>query len=150
MRTFLFIIFSLFQIINVYAQIFHEDFEYADSVFHSSTGVGMWAPNDRLSTNGYYCDSVSTLAPGDLAKMTTIPFSTVGYNSLFLYFDHICKIEFFDDAIIEVSSDNGLSWINICNNSYMGYSNYTSQNCRFQEASYATWQPGNSSLPDST
>lgn len=83
--------------------------------------------------------------------MITISFSTVGYNAVFLYFNHICKIEFFDNGFIEVSPDNGITWYQLIdqpgfpgsdNCVYYGNGLYNSQFNRFQEASYVFWLPG--------
>jgi len=132
--------------------------EIPDSVISSSNGSGAWVLNNQVATSGIYCDSATILNVGDSIVLTTIPFSTVGYDSIFLYFNHICKIEFFDDGYIEVSTDSGLTWNQLIgdmggpNNNciYHGYSNFSAQGSRFQEASYANWFPGMVSDPDNS
>jgi hypothetical protein len=95
------------------AQIFHENFEIADSVSYYSNSSSNWAPNNRLATSGIYCDSAAIINPGDSIIMTTMQFSTVGIDSVYLYFNHIAKVDFLDRAIIEVSSDGGLTWVQL-------------------------------------
>src|SRR5688500_7529150 len=80
---------------NGYSQVFHENFEIADSVFATATGSGTWALNDHLQTSGVFSDSGSIVSPGDNLILTTMPFSTVGMNGIILSFNHIAKIEFF-------------------------------------------------------
>jgi uncharacterized repeat protein (TIGR01451 family) len=138
--------------LNSHAQIFHEDFEIPDSVTYWSSGTASWGQNNRLSTSGISCDSASIQNNGDLIYMTTAPFSTIGMDSVILYFNHICKTEFFDGAFIDVSIDGGISWVRLRNDDgnpfgwnnciYYGTGLYNSQGSKFSEASYATWQPG--------
>jgi len=146
MKTLYLILLWAFLASNVNAQIFHEDFENPDSVF--SSGSPGWYQNDRLSVSGSFCDSATILNPGDVSILTTNSFSTFGYNSVFLYFNQICKIEFFDTGTLQVSPDSGLTWITVCSNAYWGNGLFASQQCRFQEASYATWLPGVNVIAD--
>src|SRR5688572_13059143 len=158
MKFSLFLLVSCFWVSFAQSQIFHENFEYADSVIYS--GSVIWEQNNRLYTSGSYSDSASIQTVGDNASMTTLSFSTVGYNAVFLYFNQICKIEFFDNAILEVSTDGGITWqqlianigspwgVNNCY--YFGTGLYGVQGSRFMEASYALWQPGTTLIPDSS
>jgi len=138
MKVTILLLFFSFCSIQLHGQIFHEDFEIPDSVVYS--GSVNWSPNNRISTSASYCDSASIISPGDVATMTTISFSTVGYNAVFLYFNHICKIEFFDNGIIEVSPDNGITWYQLIdqpgfpgsdNCVYYGNGLYNSQTIKF-------------------
>jgi hypothetical protein len=139
------------------AQIFHENFEIADSVSYYSNSSSNWAPNNRLATSGIYCDSAAIINPGDSIIMTTMQFSTSGMDSVYLYFNHIAKIEFFDLAMIEVSPDGGITWIRLLYDSgmpptwsncvYYGASVFNLQSSKFSEASYAGWQPGQAVAP---
>ena len=127
---------------------FHENFEApsnGDSVV--SAGVPTWHI-DTLHYDGTqsYRDSV---ALGQTATLATIPFSTVGMNYVAISFAHICKIEFFDKAYIEVSSDGGTTWQKVGGSDYLGNSvNYTnSADSAFNSASYpAVWLPGNQTI----
>lgn len=95
---------------SVFGQVFHENMEIPDSVFSSSNGTGNWAINNRIFTSGIACDSANLVNPGDSIMLTTISFSTLGLDSVFLYFNHISKIEFFDNSTIDVSTDGGITW----------------------------------------
>ena len=121
------------------SQVFHENFEYPDSVIHSG---GSWSLNDRIKTSGNYCDSVSIQYPGEVSTLTTLPFNTLGMDSVYLYFNHICKTEFFDGMRVEVSPDNGLTWILLCADDYVGQTVIDTTFCRFQETCYVEWLPG--------
>jgi hypothetical protein len=120
--------------------LFHENFEVPDSVITNGTNGG-WAPNQRLQTSGLTCDSGQVSQPGGTISLTTIPFSTIGSTALILYFNHICKTDFFDKAVVEVSPDSGSTWIPLCQQ-YLGTGLIASQNCNFSESNYAAWMPG--------
>ncbi|HMT28801.1 MAG TPA: hypothetical protein PKD91_05930, partial [Bacteroidia bacterium] len=64
MKKFLLALLSSLLFVNAHAQIFHENFENPDSVTYSSSGLGNWQQNNRLSTSGSSCDSTSILSPG--------------------------------------------------------------------------------------
>ncbi len=150
MRTLFMLIPSLLFMANAQGQIFHENFENPDSVIATSSGVSQWAINTRLATSGIQSDSATIALPGETATLTTISFSTVGLDSVFLYFNQICKIEFFDSGIIEASIDGGVTWIKLQDDFgaststcyYKGMGLFVTQNSRFQEASYSSWLPG--------
>lgn len=155
MKYFLSLLFVLLCSFHTNAQIFHENFENPDSV--TSSGAGIWAQNNRIATSGIFSDSASILNPSDVTKMTTISFSTLFTNSVFLYFNHICKIDFFDNANIQFSLDGGINWVNLvdepanpANNCYYLTNSTFRLTSRFNEASYAIWYPGLNILPDST
>src|SRR6187455_1463578 len=158
MKSTFLILLSAFLFSNVQSQIFHENMEIPDSVNSSSNGSGAWVLNNQVATSGIYCDSATILNVGDSIVLTTIPFSTVGYDSIFLYFNHICKVEFFDDGYLEVSTDSGLTWNQLRNEMagpndnciYLGNGNFKTQGSRFQEASYPNWIPGMVSDPDNS
>src|SRR5689334_19257902 len=101
MKKYILVLLALFCSLQLSAQIFHEDFEVVDSVTYSSNGASNWAQNNNLFSSGNFCDSASLVNPGDFASMTTIPFSTTGYGSVYLYFNQIAKVEFFDACTIE-------------------------------------------------
>ena len=147
-RLFVFIIYNLSFIIPINGQvIFHEDFEVPDSVV--SGGVnGDWYTGSTLQTSGVYCDSAA-YGVGGSAYLKTIPFSTQGYNAVFLSFNHICKLEFFDRGTVEVSPDSGITWIPLCSQ-YLSHSVFISQSCRFSEASYVEWVPGQNQTPSNS
>jgi hypothetical protein len=134
------------------AQIFHENFEVPDSVFYFSNSTSTWASNSRIATSGVFCDSAAILNVGDSMILTTLPFSTLGIDSVYLYFNHIAKVNFFDQARVEVSPDGGISWIRLKddegmpptwnNCTYYGMSPFRHLGSNFSEACYAQWWPG--------
>jgi uncharacterized repeat protein (TIGR01451 family) len=114
-----------------------------------SGGVnGDWYTGSTLQTSGVYCDSAA-YGVGGSAYLKTIPFSTQGYNAVFLSFNHICKLEFFDRGTVEVSPDSGITWIPLCSQ-YLSHSVFISQSCRFSEASYVEWVPGQNQTPSNS
>ena len=131
---------------NIPSQIFHENFENPDSVISYSSNISAnagWILNNRLKTSGAFSDS-SLITAGDTTTLTTIPFSTIGYDTIILSFNHICKIHPFDRAIIEVSADNGNTWIQLVCAQYLGSSPaFCAQLDEFSSASYGDWLPGN-------
>jgi len=65
-----------------------------------------------------------------------------------LYFDHICKIEFFDEGIIEVSNNNGVTWTKLTGTQYQGASQFATQGNKFTSAAYTTdWAAGTYAVP---
>jgi hypothetical protein len=119
--------------------IFHEDFEIADSV--SSSGTPAWVPNSNQQTSGTF-STRNQPATSDTAWLTTNVFNTTGNSFVLLNFNHICKLEIFDFAEIQVSSDNGNTWTTLTSAQYQG-SGFLSGNS-FTAASYGgTWAPAN-------
>ncbi len=125
--------------------IFNEDFELpssADSV--SSTGSPTWSISTTLSAQGQRSDSSRLVNPNDSSVLTTLSFSTIGNSYVTLEFEHICKIEFFDEAYIQVSNDNGATWVKLTAGQYQGTSNFSVQGNKFTSGSYVDWLPAQS------
>lgn len=123
-----------------------EDFENLDSAFVS---VPTWLQDPFI----YYSDFNSingTYNTADSAVLETNPVNLTGQTFVKLRFQHICKIEFFDDAIIEVSVDGGLTWVRLTGAQYLGGSLSFAANNKFTEVSYANWLPGQIVTPDNT
>lgn len=129
--------------------LFSENFETAtlpDSVNH--TGNGQWGKSSVLFSQGSFSDSLRILATGDSVVMTTYSFSTTGNTNVMLYFDHICKIEFFDEAYIEVSVNNGSTWTRLTGSHYVGLSQYPTNGNKFSAAAYPIdWVAGTYVVP---
>lgn len=136
-----------FSLLNAQSVVFHEDFEQpsnADSVQHySSAPSNAWGISSSLYADGMQSDSAKC-SPNDTLTITTDAFGTTSNAFVVLEFDHICKIEALDKAIIEVSGDNGLSWTKLDTNHYMGASvNFGSSGNVFNATSYGgTWKSG--------
>ncbi len=137
-------------------QVFHEDFETpsgADSVV--STGNPGWAINTTYFTGGtqsFHSAYVLT----DTTTFTSVAFSTTGLFNISLTFAHICKVEFFDSGIIEVSNDNGATWVRLMAAQYatggppVG-APFGAQGNKFTAASYSIWSPANAAaIPDNS
>lgn len=145
------VLFLLFTV-SSRAQVFHENFEVADSVTSWTNGGPGWAPNSRIPYSGSFFDSVAITGIGDTIMLTTNPFSTLGMGNVYLYFHHIAKIEFFDGGILEISVDSGLTWEQLKDNAgnpaglnncqYYGESAFTWQGSTFQEVNFGAWVPG--------
>jgi hypothetical protein len=132
--------------------LFSEDFETItspDSVIHSGTGV--WGKSNTLYSSGIGSDSLRIPNPGDSVVATTYNVNTLGLTSVILHFDHICKIEFFDEAVIEVSNDGGASWIRLTAAQYQGAGMFASQGNRFTSHTYySDWASGVSAVPSNS
>jgi hypothetical protein len=119
--------------------VFHENFEApsnADSLL--STGSFGWGISQAYAAGGIQSDS-GRVAPADSCFLTSITFSTTGYNHVALSFDQICKIDMFDAAYVEVSNNNGLSWIRLTNADYYGQGTFSLN--YFNSLSYFKWEP---------
>ena len=123
--------------------VFQENFDppsLADSV--SSSGTPIWSIDNTLSvsTPNSYLNQVG-LATSNYLETNT--FSTVGNTFVILEFDHICKIEFFDAATVEVSSDNGATWTQVTCPHYLGNGTFCLPGDKFASNAYLLWDPGN-------
>ncbi|HOY30413.1 MAG TPA: CARDB domain-containing protein [Bacteroidales bacterium] len=126
---------------------FHENFDPGsgpDSV--TATGSPTFAINTRLYYSGTQCDSLKTPV-NSISYLTTQPFSTVGSNNVLLKFAHICKVEIFDTAKVEISV-NGGPWIKLTTQ-YInpGNSQFLNQSYRFCAATYPVdWVAANDTI----
>ncbi len=119
--------------------VFNEDFESGPYEFTAS-GTPTWGINSRVHVSGSYSDSCY-VGLSSTSYLTSNAFSTLGNSSVLLEFKQICKIEFFDAAQIEYSTDGGGTWTAIAATYYLGSGGYTSS--KFTEQSYsADWQAG--------
>jgi hypothetical protein len=129
--------------------LFSENFESTtlpDSVNHS--GNGNWGKSSMLYSQGSWSDSLKINGVSDSTVATTYSFSTTGNSFVMLYFDHICKIEFFDEGYIEVSNNNGTTWTRLTGAQYQGMSQFATQGNKFTAASYAIdWAAGSAVAP---
>jgi hypothetical protein len=123
--------------------LFSENFEtntLPDSVTYSGSGV--WGKSSTLFSQGSRSDSLRIPNVGDSVVMTTNAFSTAGNSFVMLHFDHICKIDFYDEGFIEVSNNNGLTWVRLTGAHYLGTSQFPILGNKFMSASYGPdWNP---------
>ena len=137
--------------------VFTEDFENPPGNVTSS-GTPGWFTCNRIQAGGLQCDSSAIVNVGDVSYLETTDFDCSFNFFVTLTFQSIAKIEFFDNATIEVSIDGGGSWVKLVDDQggssnncvYMGTGLFRTQGSRFQEASYATWQPGVLAVPDNS
>ena len=139
-------------ILNAQNLRFYETFEQpsgADSVTTVSTSAtNQWGITSHLASSGSRADSAKC-SPDDTLTLTTDAFNTNGDSYVMLEFDHICKIEYFDKAIIEVSPDNGNTWTKLLSTHYLGNSNnFGSNGHLFNVQSYGSaWHSGQTMTP---
>jgi hypothetical protein len=151
MSRILVVFFSMMICFPVISQtlLFSENFETTslpDSV--TTVGTGTSGKSSVLFSQGLRSDSMRIVNFGDTLVMTTQTFSTSGNSFVMLYFDHICKIEFFDEAFIEVSNNNGNSWTRLSGQHYQGNSQFAAQGNKFTAAAYTTeWAAGSYAVP---
>ena len=108
------------------------------SVTSSSSGTGGWALNTRIQSQGSQSDSC-VVASNEIIYLTTNTFSTLNKYSVYLYFDQICKIDYFDTATIEVSADGGVNWTKLTGQYYGGAGQFGASGNRFTSGSYIDW-----------
>jgi hypothetical protein len=152
---FTFLLLSCSFLLKAQTTVFSEDFE--NPPLNTTTyGSHAWDINSRIQTNGTNSDTSYIDAPGDVSYLETAPFDCSFNFFVTLSFKSICKVEFFDGGTIEISTDGGNTWTwlrddgTVSNCVYMGTGLFSSQNSRFQEASYGNWQPGIAAIPDNS
>lgn len=127
---------------------FYEHFEQPsgpDSLVasNSCSSPNDFAINTRISSEGSQCDSAA-VDTSCVKYLTSIPFSLNGMTYVTLRFDHICRIDFFDQAQVEVSID-GTNWYTLTgaemDPSSCSYATFPSQGY-FSSASNLSWDPG--------
>ncbi len=137
---------SAFTQTNVYT----EDFEGTLSVSsYNASGTGAnWSIGSNYSVSGTQSDSAIVLL-NDTVYLETNAFSTLTYPFVTLAFNQICKIDFFDGGVVQVSIDNGVTWTDLGANEYTG--NGFLNAGKFSSISYNNWQPGSgSAIPQSS
>lgn len=131
--------------------IVNEDFEGSSTSFTSyaaSNPFAFWNTNSVFSTSGSKSYR-GVVTFNDTLFLESNSFSTMGYLSVGLSFNQICKIGSLDKAHLQYSLDNGITWIYLTTNEYLGTGLFT-QNL-FSSRSYADWlssQP--TTLPNNT
>lgn len=130
--------------------LYHENFELPygmDSA--SSQGTPSWIVNSTYYFDGFQSARNVPSSIADTLYLITNSFSTMGRYIVELQFSHICKLEFADNGIIEVSVDGGLSWFKLSSGEYKGNGQFGSISNRFTSVSYPIdWDAAdNSSVP---
>ncbi len=136
--------------------VFHESFEapaFDDSVTTTQTvpGIKDWNISTRLHYQGS-CSDTCRVKNAATTYLTTAAFSTVGYTFVMLEFAQIAKLDFLDNATIEVSSNGGVTWTQLSGAHYLGTGLFGTIGNKFAANSYGLlWQPSTpSAIPQNT
>ena len=123
--------------------LLQEDFEGTGNAFTSSSvsGTSSWAISSTLASQGSKSDSAS-VALGDSIYLTSGTLNCTNMTFVQLDFDHICKLEFFDAAELQYSTDNGVTW-NKVTTGYMGAGQFNNIGNKFNSTAYGDWLPAN-------
>jgi hypothetical protein len=157
MRKTLLFLMGIFSFVFLQAQtvVFSETFEgstlqVTSSTTNTGTPPNAWALSSNLHYQGAKSDSC-VVTSGDTTWLTTNSFSTTGNSFVMLEFAQICKIDFGDKAIVEVSGDNGATWTKLVASQYLGSGQFANNGNAFNEVSYVTdWSAGSNVTPTNT
>lgn len=117
-----------------------ENFTITDSLIAS--GTPSWSADFTLKKSSP--NSIrAAVGNGSVSSITTLSFNTSGLTNLSLSFWHICKIQIYDTARVEISTDNGVTWQTLPASSYNGSSSSYSSILRFAANSYTEWDANN-------
>jgi hypothetical protein len=123
--------------------VFTENFDgtlSADSIAanyntDSTNATRSWNDTTFLKTTGTRSFHTQIYA-NDSIIFETDAFTTVGYTNVRFTFDQICKIRFIQKAFIQMSRDNGATWVNMTGTHYQGESPQFASQGWFNELSY--------------
>ena len=123
--------------------VFTENFDgtlSADSIAanyntDSTNATRSWNDTTFLKTTGTRSFHTQIYA-NDSIIFETDAFTTVGYTNVRFTFDQICKIRFIQKAYIQMSRDNGVTWVNMTGTHYQGESPQFASQGWFNELSY--------------
>lgn len=137
--------------------VFHENFDapsLGDSVSTIFNGLHGFAQNSRLGLYaGDFCDS-AFIDISDSIILETNAFSTLGMDTVYFTFKHICKVDYLDVAKLYASNDNGQTWVQLTGEYLTNWlcppgAPFAAQGNLFSAGSYPVWNPGNpSAVPD--
>lgn len=131
--------------VSLYGQtvLFSENFDGAlQSVStYAANSNNTWALTNTLQNSGTHSDSAGVIQSDSLFLETDV-IDASAFSFVELSFDHICKIDFFDGAAIQLSVDSGISWTTLTTAEYLG--NGTLFQDRFSSISYSAWQASQS------
>lgn len=136
--------------VNAQNCFWHENFDdpsLRDSCTTIFNGTHGFAQNSRLFTSALYSDT-AYIDVGDTIELRTDCFDLTGLTYAILSFNHICKIDFFDVALVEISLDCGQNWFTLQGEYITDQVNppgapFAAQGYQFSAASYPVWAPGN-------
>ena len=88
---------------------------------YTLNGSKTWNDTSVLKTTGTHSFHTKLFA-NDSIIFETESFSTLGYTNIRFTFDQICKIRYVQKAFLQMSRDNGNTWVNLDSNHYKGES----------------------------
>ena len=144
MKKFTLLVFTISLSVGLFAQttLFSEGFEGATNQFTTSAAsstTASWTLNTTLANTGINSFQGPVII-SDTLWLESSAFSTVGFPTVNLSFSHICKVDFFDRALVQYSIDNGATWITANTTNYLGSASFIGNS--FSSVSYLDWQPG--------
>ncbi|MAC96641.1 MAG: hypothetical protein CMC96_14210 [Flavobacteriales bacterium] len=104
---------------------------------YAANSNNTWSLTNTLQNSGTHSDSAVVIQSDSLFLETDL-IDASAFSFVELSFDHICKIDFFDGAAIQLSVDSGISWTTLTTAEYLG--NGTLFQDRFSAISYSAWQ----------
>lgn len=127
-----------------------EDFE-STTVNFTQSGTINWTQNTAQYISPQNSFSATISSTNDSAALVSNSMNVSSYSNAVIEFYHICKLEFFDNGVLEYSTDNGISWTKVHDSLYLGSGSYGNINTRFNASSYGDWNVLNNALqPDSS
>ena len=118
--------------------VFIENFESTPiNMVSSTSGTGGWGINSRVQSQGLKSDSAQVALLSTI-YLTTDSFSTIGKYSVYLDFDQVCKVDYYDSAYVEYSTDS-ISWQRLVGGYYEGSGGFVNIGNRFFAGSYVSW-----------
>ena len=101
----------------------------------SSNATRSWNDTTFLKTTGGMSFHTQIYS-SDSIIFETDAFSTITYTNVRFTFDQICKLRYIQKAYIQMSKDNGQTWVNLTGTHYQGESPQFSSQGWFNELSY--------------
>ena len=101
----------------------------------STNATRSWNDTSYIKTTGNASFHTQIYA-NDSIVFETDAFTTVTYTNVRFTFDQICKIRYIQKAFIQMSRDNGATWVNLTSTHYQGGSPQFSSQGWFNELSY--------------
>ena len=126
--------------------VFNEGFE-AGLGGMSQGGSSSWISNDSIMHTGAQSLHNNYNSNNNSTLYNTVAMDLSSYNGALLEFNHICKVELADMAIVLISDDGGGSWDTLGSDEYSGQA-FMFQGNKFFDGSYTEWDYNNDGITD--